>query len=72
MLEQGGFELSALIRLLIAKFPANLAIDSEVIKAAELQRALSPCIREEIRLWSLATNPSAVQRSQRRTKRKAI
>jgi hypothetical protein len=44
-MEQSGFELSTPLRLFIAKLPANLAGYSELIKAAELQRALSPCIR---------------------------
>ena len=42
-----------LFRLFIAKLPANLAGYSELIKAAELQRALSPRIRpQRIPLWS--------------------
>jgi len=54
MVEQSGFEPSAPLRLVIAKLPANLAGYSELIKAAELQRALSPRIRPQgIPLWSL-------------------
>ena len=54
MVEQSGFEPSPPLRLFIAKLPAILAGYSELIKAAELQRALSPRIRPQgIPLWSL-------------------
>jgi hypothetical protein len=48
MVEQSGFEPSAPLRLFIAKLPANLAGYSELIKATELQRALSPRFRPQV------------------------
>jgi hypothetical protein len=43
-----------LLRLFIGKLAANLAGYSELIKAAELQRALSPGIRPKVILSDLA------------------
>jgi len=48
MVEQSGFEPSAPLRLFIAKLPENLAGYSGLIKAAQLQRALSPRIRPPV------------------------
>src|SRR5258708_35788266 len=42
------------LRLFIEELSANLAENSEMIKAAELQRALSPCIRPRVILSALA------------------
>jgi hypothetical protein len=62
--ERSGFEPSAPLRLVIAKLPANLAGYSELIKAEELQRALSPRFRPQV-ILSGPSNESDARFGQR-------